>query len=104
MKTLKKIKLNGATQFNEGELTSKNLLNNSAFIYKKKKKGKIYILKGGTLHIDNNNVLLLIIMELLTIKSVLAAEIQLVDVLLMVVILYLEQLYNNEPCSKYAVR
>lgn len=49
-------------------------------------------------------VLLLIIMELLTIKSVLAAEIQLVDVLLMVVILYLEQLYNNEPCSKYAVR
>ena len=34
----------------------------------------------------------------------LAAEIQLVDVLLMVVILYLEQLYNNEPCSKYAVR
>ena len=49
-------------------------------------------------------VLLLIIMELLTIKSVLAAEIQLVDVLLMVVILYLEQLYNNEPCSKYAVK
>ena len=49
-------------------------------------------------------VLLPIIMELPTITSVLAVEIQLVDVLLMVVILYLEQLYNNEPCSKYAVR
>ena len=37
-------------------------------------------------------------------KTGMAVEIQLVDELLMVVILYLEQLYNNEPCSKYAVR
>ncbi len=59
---------------------------------------------GAVAIIKVAEVLLLIIMELLTIKSVLAAEIQLVDVLLMVVILYLEQLYNNEPCSKYAVR
>ena len=49
-------------------------------------------------------VLLLIIMELLTIKSVLAAEIQLVDVLLMVVILYLEQFFFNFFCSFFFFR
>ena len=85
MKTLKKIKLNG---LNDAELRDREM----------------DALNGGDRIMKVAEVLLLIIMELLTIKSVLAAEIQLVDVLLMVVILYLEQLYNNEPCSKYAVR
>ena len=91
MKTLKKIKLNG---LNDAELRDREM----------------DALNGGDrtcgcgCNYEGSGVLLLIIMELLTIKSVLAAEIQLVDVLLMVVILYLEQLYNNEPCSKYAVR
>lgn len=52
------LKLNGATLFIEGELTSKNLWNNSAWINNAAQKGKIYILKGGTLHIDNNNTAL----------------------------------------------
>ena len=91
MKTLKKIKLNG---LNDAELRDREM----------------DALNGGDrtcgcgCNYEGSGGLLLIIMELLTIKSVLAAEIQLVDVLLMVVILYLEQLYNNEPCSKYAVR
>lgn len=52
------LNLNGATLFIEGELTSKNLWNNSAWINNAAQKGKIYILKGGTLHIDNNNTAL----------------------------------------------
>ena len=52
------LNMNGATLFIEGELTSKNLWNNSAWINNAAQKGKIYILKGGTLHIDNNNTAL----------------------------------------------
>lgn len=52
------LNLNGATLFIEGELTSKNLWNNSTWINNAAQKGKIYILKGGTLHIDNNNTAL----------------------------------------------
>ena len=91
MKTLKKIKLNG---LNDAELRDREMdaLNGGD---RTCGCGCNYEGSGGS---TTHN------MELLTIKSVLAAEIQLVDVLLMVVILYLEQLYNNEPCSKYAVR
>lgn len=52
------LNLNGATLFIEGELTSKNLWNNSTWINNAAQKGKIYILEGGTLHIDNNNTAL----------------------------------------------
>lgn len=52
------LNLNGATLFIEGELTTKNLWNNSAWINNAAQKGKIYILEGGTLHIDNNNTAL----------------------------------------------
>ena len=52
------LNLNGATLFIEGELSTKNLWANSAWINNAEKKGKIYILKGGTLHIDNNNTAL----------------------------------------------
>lgn len=52
------LNMNGATLFIEGELTTKNLWNNSAWINNAAQKGKIYILKGGTLHIDNNNTAL----------------------------------------------
>lgn len=52
------LNMNGATLFIEGELTSKNLWNNSAWINNAAQKGKIYILEGGTLHIDNNNTAL----------------------------------------------
>lgn len=87
MKTLKKIKLNG---LNDAELKDREMdaLNGGD---RTCGCGCNYEGSGGST--THNNI-----------KSVLAAEIQLVDVLLMVVILYLEQLYNNEPCSKYAVR
>lgn len=52
------LNMNGATLFIEGELTTKNLWNNSAWINNAAQKGKIYILEGGTLHIDNNNTAL----------------------------------------------
>lgn len=52
------LNMNGATLFIEGELTTKNLWNNSVWINNAAQKGKIYILKGGTLHIDNNNTAL----------------------------------------------
>lgn len=52
------LNMNGATLFIEGELTTKNLWNNSARINNAAQKGKIYILEGGTLHIDNNNTAL----------------------------------------------
>lgn len=48
------LNLKGATLFIEGELTTKNIWE----CYNATKKGKIYILKGGTLHIDNNNTAL----------------------------------------------
>lgn len=48
------LNLKGATLFIEGELTTKNTWE----CYNATKKGKIYILKGGTLHIDNNNTAL----------------------------------------------
>lgn len=48
------LNMNGATLFIEGELSTKNLWGNNNAA----KKGKIYILKGGTLHIDNNNTAL----------------------------------------------
>lgn len=48
------INLKGATLFIEGELSTNNLWGNN----NDAKKGKIYILKGGTLHIDNNNTAL----------------------------------------------
>lgn len=48
------LNLKGATLFIEGELTTKNIRE----CYNATKKGKIYILKGGTLHIDNNNTAL----------------------------------------------
>lgn len=52
------LNLNGATLFIEGELTTKNIWGCSAWINNVNKKGKIYILEGGTLHIDNNNTAL----------------------------------------------
>ena len=52
------LNLQGATLFIEGELSTKNIWGNSAWINGANKKGKIYILKGGTLHIDNNNTAL----------------------------------------------
>lgn len=52
------LNLQGATLFIEGELTTKNIWGCSAWINNASKKGKIYILKGGTLHIDNNNTAL----------------------------------------------
>lgn len=52
------LNMNGAILFIEGELTTKNLWNNSVWINNAAQKGKIYILKGGTLHIDNNNTAL----------------------------------------------
>lgn len=48
------LNLKGATLFIEGELTTKNIWE----CYNATKKGQIYILKGGTLHIDNNNTAL----------------------------------------------
>ena len=52
------LNLNGATLFIEGELSTKNAWGCSAWVNNASKKGKIYILKGGTLHIDNNNTAL----------------------------------------------
>lgn len=52
------LNLNGATLFIEGELSTKNAWGCQAWINGANKKGKIYILKGGTLHIDNNNTAL----------------------------------------------
>lgn len=52
------LNLQGATLFIEGELSTKNIWGNSAWINGANKKGKIYILEGGTLHIDNNNTAL----------------------------------------------
>lgn len=52
------LNLNGATLFIEGELTTKNIYGCSTWVNGANKKGKIYILKGGTLHIDNNNTAL----------------------------------------------
>lgn len=52
------LNLNGATLFIEGELSTKNIWGCSAWINNVNKKGKIYILEGGTLHIDNNNTAL----------------------------------------------
>ena len=91
MKTLKKIKLNG---LNDAELKDREMdaLNGGD---RTCGCGCNYEGSGGSTTHNNGTA---------NYKMVLAAEIQLVDVLLMVVILYLEQLYNNEPCSKYAVR
>lgn len=52
------LNLQGATLFIEGELSTKNVWGCSAWVNNASKKGKIYILKGGTLHIDNNNTAL----------------------------------------------
>ena len=52
------LNLNGATLFIEGELSTKNVWGCSATINNVAQKGKIYILEGGTLHIDNNNTAL----------------------------------------------
>lgn len=52
------LNLNGATLFIEGELSTNNAWGCQAWINNAAKKGKIYILKGGTLHIDNNNTAL----------------------------------------------
>lgn len=52
------LNLNGATLFIEGELTTQNIWGCSAWINNAAQKGKIYILEGGTLHIDNNNTAL----------------------------------------------
>lgn len=52
------LNLNGATLFIEGELSTKNAWQCQAWINGANKKGKIYILEGGTLHIDNNNTAL----------------------------------------------
>lgn len=52
------LNLNGATLFIEGELSTKNIYGNSVWVNNASKKGKIYILEGGTLHIDNNNTAL----------------------------------------------
>ena len=47
------LNLNGATLFIEGELTARNIYGGQD--WNAQKKGKIYILEGGTLHIDNNS-------------------------------------------------
>lgn len=52
------LNLNGATLFIEGELSTQNVWGSSVWVNGANKKGKIYILKGGTLHIDNNNTAL----------------------------------------------
>lgn len=52
------LNLNGATLFIEGELSTKNIYGCSTWVNGANKKGKIYILEGGTLHIDNNNTAL----------------------------------------------
>lgn len=52
------LNLQGATLFIEGELSTKNAWQCQAWINGANKKGKIYILEGGTLHIDNNNTAL----------------------------------------------
>ena len=52
------LNLNGATLFIEGELSTQNVWGSSVSVNGANKKGKIYILKGGTLHIDNNNTAL----------------------------------------------
>lgn len=52
------LNLNGATLFIEGELSTKNIWGCSTRVNGANKKGKIYILEGGTLHIDNNNTAL----------------------------------------------
>lgn len=52
------LNLNGATLFIEGELSTKNIWGCSTWVNGANKKGKIYILEGGTLHIDNNNTAL----------------------------------------------
>lgn len=52
------LNLNGATLFIEGKLSTKNAWQCQAWINGANKKGKIYILEGGTLHIDNNNTAL----------------------------------------------
>lgn len=52
------LNLNGATLFIEGELSTNNAWGCQAWINNAAKKGKIYILEGGTLHIDNNNTAL----------------------------------------------
>lgn len=52
------LNLNGATLFIEGELSTNNAWGCQAWINNAVKKGKIYILEGGTLHIDNNNTAL----------------------------------------------
>lgn len=52
------LNLQGATLFIEGELSTKNAWGCQAWINGANKKGKIYILEGGTLHIDNNNTAL----------------------------------------------
>ena len=49
------LNLNGATLFIEGELSTKNIWGCSTWVNGANKKGKIYILEGGTLHIDNNS-------------------------------------------------
>ena len=52
------LNLQGATLFIEGELSTKNAWQCQAWINGVNKKGKIYILEGGTIHIDNNNTAL----------------------------------------------
>ena len=52
------LNLNGATLFIEGELSTNNAWGCQVWINNAAKKGKIYILEGGTLHIDNNNTAL----------------------------------------------
>lgn len=52
------LNLNGATLFIEGKLSTQNVWGSSVWVNGANKKGKIYILKGGTLHIDNNNTAL----------------------------------------------
>lgn len=52
------LNMNGATLFIEGELSTKNIWGCSVRINNAVQKGKIYILEGGTLHIDNNNTAL----------------------------------------------
>lgn len=52
------LNLQGATLFIEGELSTQNVWGSSVWVNGANKKGKIYILKGGTLHIDNNNTAL----------------------------------------------
>ena len=49
------LNLNGATLFIEGELSTNNAWGCQAWINNTAKKGRIYILEGGKLHIDNYN-------------------------------------------------